>query len=1122
MICPTCSRQLPDIGARFCPNCGASLAAGTPEERKLVSILFADITGSTTLGERFDPERWRILLQRYFSVMASTIEAWGGSVQKFAGDAVMAAFGVPVVREDDAERALGAACEMLDRLNGLNHEFETRHGVQLSIRIGVNTGEVMSSPDQLIVLGDAVNVAARLEQMAEPGTILAGIRTYEAAREAFDFGPAEKRDARGRTEPVLVRRVLRRVESRSALRNRRQVPMVGREAEIERLASLFHEAMNSSSPQMALIVGQAGIGKSRLVQEFLNLASARHPHRVLLQGRCPSAGQNLTYWALGELLRRECRISLDDSEAVAAGRFRQTVEAVLEAAGLARSDIERTANALAITAGIKLPNNPLEEVRPSALDLEQGIAWPRWLSAYTRRGPLILLIEDLHWADERLLTMLERLLVRSTGPLLILGTSRPEFRTLHPDFLAGRDEVEYLALQPLSRPQTEALLSELLGRTPLQAADQEKLITTVDGNPFFLEEIVQQLIESGAMLQAAEGWQPATNSWKSALPDTVQSVLAARIDALPIREKHALQEAAVIGKVFWEGPLAGATQDQDVTATLFALEKKGLVVLRPTSTMSGDLEFAFKHALVRDVAYASLSLSRRAKAHAEAAAWMEETAGDRQAELAELIAHHYRSALSGEGATLAWMEEPSRHDELRAKAFTAMMGAGAQARKRFAIQGALDWHRQALELASTVENRLRVLEAIGDDQEAAFHGDDAVAAWEEAVLMAEGEPGVRLRLLLKCARMTGIRWGGFKTVPPTRKVDGYIDAALALNPDPHDRGWLLALRAYLNTRKGDAEEIMAVPPAERMRAGVEAAEIGKRLADVDLQVLALRSLSGLAVSAGDYQGAMELARREYELNDRIAASRDRALSTTFYVLRRMDIAGDYAGAMEAAEASYRLAKDLTIHEVQHATFLLIYGGAMLGRWPAIEPLLTEHLDCWRRELDIACPYARSGPLIGAWALAHQGRVAEARGIAESIPMDWTAPGLPEAWQGMVLLECGDALQARAHAERIVAVNRRRSYEEAPFEHFLMLQAMMALKHWDALDEFIPKAEAVSEGLAVLGPMCGQAVGLLAIQRGDLDGGADHLKQSAARFEGLGVMVEATRSLALLEQIARPV
>src|SRR2546426_1735407 len=897
-------------GARFCPACGAALSDRAIEERKLVTILFADITGSTTLGERFDPERWRVLLQRFFSVMTSTIEAWGGTVQKFMGDSVMATFGVPIVREDDAERALRAACQMLERLTELNAEFTAQHGVSLAIRVGVNTGEVMAASDQNVVTGDAVNVAARLEQMAEPGTILAGERTYAAARDAFVFGEPEAREIRGKSAPVTVRRVFRPLADALDRRKGIQVAMVGREQEVESLASLFHEAMDANSPRLALISGPAGIGKSRLVREFLNMASARHPETTILQGRCPSTGDGLTYWALGELLRRECQISLDELAVATRERLREKVETVLQHVSADRATIDHTVFALAFTAGITIPGNPLESIRPLAVQLELSMAWPRFISAYTAAGPVILVVEDLHWASDRMVEMIERLLSRSTGPLLLVTTARPELRKTHPEFGEDREAIAVVVLRALTAQQSTTLLDEILEGSALPETLRRDLVATADGNPLFLEEIIRRLIDGGMLVRNGSGWRVA-GTLPTALPDTVTAVLSARIDALPPAQKRALQEAAVIGRVFWETPLRLATADPDVTSSLLALEAKGLVSVHPTSSIAGELEFIFKHALVRDAAYASLPRIRRARAHAEAARWLEQIAGDRSEELTELIAQHYRTALLGEDSDLAWTEDPVARAELRTKAFGALIAAGAAARKRAAVPQALEFHRDAQRLAVDDAERARVLEAIGDDHEVVFHGDDAVPAWE-AAFEAWGQNAEarmdRVRLLVKCAKMTAIRWGGFKVVPRTRQVDGYVGAGLALEPAAADRAWLLALRAYASTRKGDPREIDAIPMAQRMEAGEEALGIGRELGDVDLQVLATRALSGLASTHGDYARAIDFTRQEQALVDRIVYSRERALALFWIALRYMDIQGRYEEGLEPMERSYRLAK----------------------------------------------------------------------------------------------------------------------------------------------------------------------------------------------------------------------
>ncbi|HEX6347829.1 MAG TPA: AAA family ATPase [Candidatus Dormibacteraeota bacterium] len=1029
------------------------------------------------------------------------------------GDSVMATFGVPIVREDDAERALRAACQMLERLTELNSEFRAQHGVSLAIRVGVNTGEVMAASDQNVVTGDAVNVAARLEHMAEPGTILAGERTYAAARDAFVFDEPESREVRGKSAPVKVRRVLRPLTDALDRRKGMQVAMVGREQEVESLASLFHEAMDANSPRLAMISGPAGIGKSRLVREFLNLASARHPETTFLQGRCPSTGEGLTYWALGELLRRECQISLDDPANTAAERLRQKVEAVLKPVSADKATIEHTVNALAFTAGISIPGNPLDVTRPSAVQLELSMAWPRFISAYSATGPVILVLEDLHWAGDRLVEMTERLLARSTGPILLVGTARPEFRTAHPEFGEGSEAAAALSLRALTSQQSTALLSEILEGSAIPEGLRRDLVTTADGNPLFLEEIIRRLIDEGVLVREGWTWR-ATGSLPAALPDTVLAVLGARIDALPHAQKRALQEAAVIGRVFWEAPLRQASGNPDVTSSLLALEARGLVSVRPTSSVAGQPEFIFKHALVRDVAYASLPRVRRARAHAEAARWLEQIAGDGAEELAELIAYHYRKALLGEDADLAWSDNPAARAELRTRAFAALLAAGAVARKRFAIAQALELHQDALRLAVHDQERAKALEAIGDDNEGAFHGDDAVAAWEGALVALEHNPEARtdrIRLLVKSATMTCIRWGGFKVVPPTRQVDDYIDAALAAEPEVRDRGWLLAMRAYCNTRKGDSREIDAMPMTERTRAGEEAVRIGEQLDDVDIQVLATRALSGLCITQGAYARAMEFTRQEEALVDRISASRDRALALFWNGLRRMDIDGRYEEGLESMQRSYQLGRQLATHDTLHATFGLLYGNASLGRWERIDALHDEHLAGFQKETDMSCPFVRGGLMISAVVLAHRGDVERARETAGLVPMNWSEPALPEALHGFALLANGDAEAAREEAQRILATKRRLTYEEAPLEVVLMIDALVALHDAEGLRAFLPEAERIRQAVAVLGPAIDRASGLMRLWEGDANGARSALERALAEYDRLGTPFEAART-----------
>jgi hypothetical protein len=768
---------------------------------------------------------------------------------------------------------------------------------------------------------------------------------------------------------------------------------------------------------------------------------------------------------------------------------------------------------LAFTAGITIPKNPLETIRPVAVDNELSMAWPRFISAYAAAGPVILVLEDLHWAGDRLVAMMERLLARSNGPVLLVTTARPELRKAHPEFGEAGEGAAVLALRALTAQQSSTLLDEILEGNALPETLRRDLVATADGNPLFLEEIIRRLIDGGMLVQRGTGWQVA-GTLPTALPDTVLAVLGARIDALPLAEKRALQEAAVVGRVFWEAPVRRATADPDVTSSLLALESKGLVSVHPTSGIAGELEFIFKHALVRDVAYASLPRVRRARAHAEAARWLQQIAGDRSEEQAELIAHHYRTAILGEDADLAWADDPVARTELRALAFEALLAAGAVARKRFAVAKALELHQDALRLAVDDAERARALEAIGDDHEGAFHGDEAVPAWEGALAALEHNPEARqdrIRLITKCAKMTCIRWGGFKVAPPTRQVDAYIAAGLAEDPEPRDRGWLLALRAYGNTRKGDTREIEAIPPTERTRAGEEAARIGRELGDVDLEVLATRALSGLAITQGAYGRAVDYTRQEEALVDRIAASRDRALGLFWIALRYMDIEGRFEEGLELAKRSHALGKQLAPHDVLHATHALLYGNASLGRWQVIDVLHEEHLEGFQKDRDMSCPYVRGGLMFSAAVFARRGELERAKEVAALVPMNWSEPALPEALHGFVLLACGDAAAARDEAGRILAVNRRMTYEETPLEAVLMVDALVELQDADGLRAFLPEAQRIRQAVAVLGPAIDRAVGLMHLWEGDAAAARPPLERALAEYERLGNPFEAART-----------
>jgi hypothetical protein len=425
------------------------------------------------------------------------VEAWGGSVEKFIGDAVMAVFGVPNVREDDAARALHAALEMSERLVELNRQLARDHNVTLEIRTGINTGEVVApmgdAPSQRIVAGDAVNVAARLEQAAEPGTILVGERTHAATSTAFEFEGPTPLTLKGKPDPLPAFRLLRASgEARRGIPGLR-APLIGRDAELATLLAALDETIASGMPRLVLVYGPAGIGKSRLSAEFLAAAQARVPDLRFLRGRNLAAGEGVTYWALAEIVRGAYGIGLDDPAESVAERMRAGVASTLAALALDAAESELTTQALAATMGVKLGSEG-----PSIHADELARAWTRFASAFAAAGPAVWLVEDLHWAGAPALEMLERIANRATGPLVILATARPEFVEAHPGFgAAGGAPPTAVSLRPLTDQQGGELVEQLLAVAELPTALRAEILGKAEGNPFFVEEIVRRLIDEG-------------------------------------------------------------------------------------------------------------------------------------------------------------------------------------------------------------------------------------------------------------------------------------------------------------------------------------------------------------------------------------------------------------------------------------------------------------------------------------------------------------------------------------------------------------------------------------------------------------------------------------------------
>jgi class 3 adenylate cyclase/tetratricopeptide (TPR) repeat protein len=657
--CPTCGKELPGEFP-FCPFCAAPLnaqpAAPLHEERKVVTVLFCDLVGFTAASEAADPEDVRSRIRPYHARLRQEIERYGGTVEKFIGDAVMAVFGAPVAHEDDAERAVRAGLRVLEAIEELNAEDAA---LSLQVRVGISTGEAVvavgARPEEGegIVTGDVVNTASRLQGAAPVNGIAVSEQTYRATERVFEYEPLEPVSVKGKAEPLALWRPLSaRARFGSDVTRAHATPLVGRELEKPLLIGTFERSAQQRSCQLVTIVGEPGVGKSRLCAELFAYIEERPGLTRWRQGRCLPYGEAIAFWALGEIVKAECGILESDSP--------QETEAKLERA-LPAGDPD--------LAWLKARLSPLVGAGTEPASQEESFtAWRRVLEAWAEARETVLVFEDLHWADAALLSFLENLAEWTEGvPLLVLCTARPELYEQHPTFGANARNAQRINLSPLTDAETSRLLAALLERAVLPAETQQALLERAGGNPLYAEEFVRLLADRGELAGAAE------------VPESVQALIAARLDTLSPERKSLLQDAAVLGKVFWAGALAemGEREPREVELALHELMRKELVRPARPSSMEGESEYGFWHLLVRDVCYAQIPRAARAARHRAAAAWIEDKAGERAEDLADVLAHHYLSAL--ELTRAAGEAEKARELEAGAIRYLALAGERALA-----------------------------------------------------------------------------------------------------------------------------------------------------------------------------------------------------------------------------------------------------------------------------------------------------------------------------------------------------------------------------------------------------------------------------------------------------------
>jgi class 3 adenylate cyclase/tetratricopeptide (TPR) repeat protein len=688
LTCPRCGEENPER-ARFCLNCGEPLGgADRRKERKFATALFADLVGSTSLAEREDPEVIQSVVGRAFDRLAEEVARYEGLLEKFMGDAVLAVFGVPRAHEDDAERAVRSAMEMQAVLSELNRMFADEGKPELAMRIGVEAGEVLvdvervSGPRDRMLTGDAVNTAARLQTAAEPGTVLVGPAVFAATKDVIEYRELPALELKGKFEPVPAWQALR---IRAKQRGERpqlgmEARLVGRDEELSVLKQTFRRVQGEGRPALVTVVGPAGVGKSRLARELERHVEGLPEFVYWRRGRCLAYG-NTSYSALADAIKAQCEILEDDPTDVVVKKTEATLQELFGSTELAPE-----IGAL-VGAG-----------DPGALGREDLFdAWRRFLERLSARYPLVLVFEDIHWADEGLLDFIEHLADWGLGPILTVALARPELFDSRPTWGGGKRNAVSISVDPLSPDESTVMLEELLTGT-LTGELERTIVELSEGNPLYVEELVRKLIDDGVLRATdAARWEIARPVTEVELPRSIQALIAARLDGLPDDEKALLQDAAVVGRVFWAGAIAALSGRglAEVRETLGRLRVKELVLPNDPPSFSDELEFTFRHVLIRDGAYDSLPKTLRAAKHQEVARWAEARAGDRADELAELIATHEIEALR----YLDELGDAAGRAQVQRRAYRWARVAGDRAAGLWLTEEAVRWYADALRIA---------------------------------------------------------------------------------------------------------------------------------------------------------------------------------------------------------------------------------------------------------------------------------------------------------------------------------------------------------------------------------------------------------------------------------------
>jgi class 3 adenylate cyclase/tetratricopeptide (TPR) repeat protein len=1000
-VCGECGQENPE-GARFCNACAAPLAAEhamAREERKVVTVFFADLVGFTGRSEQLDPEDVRAMLTPYFARLRSEIERFGGTVEKFIGDAVMAVFGAPVAHEDDPERAVRAALAVREAIIELN---EADPALDLHVRIAVNTGEAVvalgarPSEGEGMVAGDVVNTAARLQAAAPVDGILVGETTYRATERTIEYGPSEPVRAKGKSEPIPVWEALAaRARYGVDVQQSGGAALVGRREELDLLSDALGRAKRERTPQLLTLVGVPGIGKSRLVWELAQAVDA-DPELIVFwrQGRSLPYGEGVAFWAVAEMVKAQAAILETDPAEMAETKLRETVADLVPDSAGARW-VESHLRPL---VGLSGEGDAGGDRRDEAF-----AAWRRFFEALAERRPLVLVFEDLHWADDHLLDFVDYLVEWVTdSPLLVIATARPELLERRPGWGGGKPNAATVSLSPLSEEEIARLLASLLDQPVMPAEMQAPLLARAGGNPLYAEEYARMVSERGVA--------PTEDS---PLPENVQGIVAARLDGLSAEDKTLIQDAAVLGKVFWSGALAtmNGLQRWTVEESLHRLERKEFVRRERRSSVAAETEYAFRHVLVRDVAYSQVPRALRAEKHRVAAEWIEALSADRE-DRAEMLAHHYLSAL--EFARAAGQEVESIAERAR----VALSEAGDRAYSLNASGAAAEFYRGAIEL-STADHpeRGHLLARYGRSLVLSDWRSDAVGILGEACdrLLATGEREEAAEAVVTLGTLHWYRGERDRAVPRFEHAAALIEDAA---PSSSKAAVLSEVARF--AMLGDED-------AKALDLGREALAMAE---EFGLDEVAARTLNTLGVSRvklGDRGGLADIE-RALEMTESGSPERTRGFINLASTLGEL---GEFRRSIELHEEGLSEAERLGAPgPVRWLRAERIWDEYLTGRWNEAAEHVEEYLaDAETRErhyMDVAVWEVRALIRLGrgdeAGALADSGHALDLGRAAQDPQV--LNPVL--AFKSLILIASGRRAEAVPFVDELLALLRSSS------------------------------------------------------------------------------------------------